>query len=90
MKNENFEKISDAYQLTEGAIIKEKDQDELFEVGEYDADKKGYTVFPFEEGVRMDDFNLVISEDELIDNYLIETEKGENDPTDDSLISDSI
>jgi hypothetical protein len=88
MKNKNFEIISDAYQLAKGSIIKEKDQDELFELGEYDADKKGYTVSPFEDGVRFDDFNMVISESELMDNYLIETEK--DDPADDPLISDSL
>ena len=87
MKNENFEIISDAYQLAEGSIIKEKDQEELFELGEYDADKKGYIVFPFEEGVRFDDFNMVISESELMDNYLIEKEKGGDDLTDDPLIN---
>jgi hypothetical protein len=90
MKNDNFETISDAYQLAEGSIIKEKDQDELFKLGEYDADKKGYTVFPFEDGVQFDDFNLVVSESELMDNYLIETEKNQNDSTDDSLLSDSL
>jgi hypothetical protein len=90
MKNEKFEIISDAYQLAEGSIIKEKDQDELFELGEYDADKKGYTVFPFEDGVRFEDFTMVVSESELMDNYLIETEKDENAPTDDPLISDSL
>ena|ERR1700742_1519535 len=87
MKNENFEIISDAYQLAEGSIIKEKDQEELFELGEYDADKKGYVVFPFEAGVRFDDFNMVISESKLMDNYLIEKEKGEDDLIDDPLIN---
>jgi len=90
MKNKNFDNISDAYQLAQGSIIKEKDQEELFELGEYSADKKGYTVFPFEDGLRFDDFNMVISENELMDNYLIETDKGENGPTDDPLISDSL
>jgi len=59
-------------------------------LGEYDADKKGYTVFPFEDGVRFEDFTMVVSESELMDNYLIETEKDENAPTDDPLISDSL
>jgi hypothetical protein len=90
MKNENFEAISDAYQLAEGSIIKEKDQEELFELGEYDADKKGYILFPFEEGVRFDDFSILVTESELMDNYLIEKEKDENDATDDPLISDSL
>jgi len=83
MKNGNFETISDAYQLAEGSIIKEKDQEELFELGEYDADKKGYTVFPYEDGQRFDDFNLVISESELMDNYLIKSSA-------EDLISDAI
>jgi hypothetical protein len=83
MKNGNFETISDAYQLAEGSIIKEKDQEELFELGEYDADKKGYTVFPYEDGQRFDDFNLVISESELMDNYLIKS-------SDEDLLSDAI
>ena len=83
MKNGNFETINDAYQLAEGSIIKEKDQEELFELGEYDADKKGYTVFPYEDGQRFDDFNLVISESELMDNYLIKS-------SDEDLLSDAI
>ena len=87
MKNKNFETISDAYQLAEGSIIKEKDQEELFELGEYDADKKGYVVFPFEEGVRFDDFSILVTENELMDNYLIEKEKGGDDLTDDPLIN---
>jgi hypothetical protein len=90
MKNNKFEPILDAYQLTAGSIIKEKDQDELFEVGEYDPEKKGYTVFPFEDGAKFDDFNIVVSEDELMDNYLIESAKGEDDETNDPLLSDSI
>ena len=79
MKNQNFETISDAYQLTKGSIIKEKDQEELFEVGQYDADKKGYSVLPYEDGERFEDFNMVISEDELMDNYLIKTKEEEKD-----------
>jgi hypothetical protein len=86
MKN-NFEPILDAYQLVEGSIIKEKDQDELFKVGAYDPDKKGYTVYPYSEGVEFDDFNLLVTESELMDNYLIETKK---DIADDELLSDSI
>ena len=90
MKN-NFEPILDAYQLAEGSIIKEKDQDEIFELGGYDADKKGYAVFPFEDGIRFEDFTMVVSESELMDNYLIETKKeDEDDESDDSLLSDSI
>jgi hypothetical protein len=84
----NFEIISDAYQLAEGSIIKEKDQEELFELGQYDADKKGYAVFPFEDGVRFDDFTMVISESELMDNYLVE--KGDDEVAGDPLLSDSL
>ncbi len=87
MKNGNFETISDAYQLTEGSIIKEKDQEELFELGEYDADKKAYTVFPFEDGVRFEDFNMVVSESELMDNYLI---KSSDEEAEEDLLSDAI
>jgi hypothetical protein len=88
MKNGNYETISDAYQLTEGSIIKEKDQEELFELGQYDADKKGYTVFPYEDGVRFNDFNMVISESELMDNYLIK--KSSDEEADNDLLSDAI
>jgi hypothetical protein len=91
MKNDSFEPILDAYQLVEGAIIKGKEQQELFEVGEYDPEKKGYTVFPFEDGVKFDDFSIVVSEDELMDNYLIETKKDDDEEDDnDELLSDSI
>jgi hypothetical protein len=87
MKNDSFEPIIDAYQLVEGAIIKGKEQEELFEVGEYDPEKKGYTVFPFEDGVKFYDFSIVISEDELMDNYLIETKKDDSEEdADDELL----
>jgi hypothetical protein len=89
MKNKNFEPILDAYQLAEGSIVKEKDQDEIFEIGVYDAEKKGYTVFPFEDGVRFEDFTMVISESELMDNYLVESKNGDNE-TDDELLSDDV
>ena len=90
MKN-HFQPILDAYELTEGAIIKEKDQDELFEVGTYDADKKGYTVYPYGDGTRFDDFSIVVSESELMDNYLIESkEDAEEDAADDELLSDTL
>ncbi|MFI5162297.1 MAG: hypothetical protein ACHQHN_13545 [Sphingobacteriales bacterium] len=86
-----FEPILDAYQLAEGSIIKEKDQDEIFELGEYDADKKGYTVFPFEDGIRFEDFTMVISEEELMDNYLIESKKGDDeDDSEGPMLSDSL
>jgi hypothetical protein len=86
-----FETILDAYQLAEGSIIKEKDQDEIFELGAYDADKKGYAVFPFEDGIRFEDFTMVISESELMDNYLIESKKGEDEgDTDGPMLSDAL
>jgi hypothetical protein len=89
----NFEPILDAYQLAEGSVIKEKDQDEIFELGQYDAEKKGYEVFPFENGVRFEDFTMVVSEDELMDNYLVETESdddNDDEESEDPLLSDSL
>jgi len=74
MKN-NFEQITDAYQLVEGAKIKGKKQDEIFELGSYDPMKRGYIVYPFEEGVKFDDFSVLMSEKELMTNYLIENVK---------------
>jgi len=75
MKNNNFENITDAYQLVSGARIKGKKQDEIFELGAYDANKRGYTVYPYEEGVKFNDFSVVIAERELKNNYLIESAK---------------
>jgi len=75
MKNNNFENITDAYQLVSGARIKGKKQDEIFELGAYDANKRGYTVFPYEEGMKFNDFSVVIAEKELKNNYLIESAK---------------
>lgn len=74
MKN-NFEQITDAYQLVEGAKIKGKKQDEIFELGSYDPMKRGYIVYPYEEGVKFDDFSVLMSEKELMNNYLIENVK---------------
>ena len=37
--------------------------------------KRGYTVYPFEEGVKFDDFSVLMSEKELKNNYLIESIK---------------
>jgi hypothetical protein len=74
MKN-NFEQITDAYQLVEGAKIKGRKQEEIFELGGYDPFKRGYTVYPFEEGVKFDDFSVQMSEKELMINYLIENMK---------------
>ena len=75
MKNNNFENITDAYQLVSGARIKGKKQDEIFELGEYDANKRGYTVYPYEAGMKFNDFSVVIAEKELKNNYLIESAK---------------
>ncbi len=75
MKNNNFENITDAYQLVSGARIKGKKQEEIFELGEYDANKRGYTVYPYEEGVKFNNFSVVIAEKELKNNYLIESAK---------------
>lgn len=71
MKNDNFEYITDAYQLVQGAKIKGKKQEEIFELGSYDPDKRGYTVYPYEEGVKFTDFSVLMSEKELMNNYLI-------------------
>lgn len=74
MRN-NFEQITDAYQLVEGAKIKGKKQDEIFELGSYDPMKRGYVVYPYEEGIKFDDFSVLMSEKELMTNYLIENIK---------------
>ena len=75
MKNNNFETITDAYQLVCGAKIRGKSQDEIFELGNYDASKRGYNLYPFEDGIKYNDFSVVISEKELKTNYLIEVLK---------------
>jgi hypothetical protein len=89
MKN-NFQPILDAYQLVEGAVIKGKEQDELFEVGTYDAEKKGYTVYPYQDGARFDDFNILVTEDELMDNYLIESKEDAERDSDEDALSDTL
>ena len=73
MKNIIFNNIKDAYQLVKGAKIKGKHQEEIFELGAYDPIKRGYNVYPFEDGVKFDDFRVIISEKELMNNYLIES-----------------
>ena len=75
MKNINFEYITDSYQLVQGAKIKGKKQEEIFELGSYDPNKRSYTVYPFEEGVKFNDFSVLMSEKELMTNYLIENIK---------------
>lgn len=72
MKNINFKEIKDAYQLVEGAKIKGKNYEEIFELGHYDANKRGYTLYPFEDGLRFEDFCVIVSERELKTNYVIE------------------
>lgn len=76
MKNTTFENIFDAYQLVSGAKIKAKNYDEVYELGQYDGIKRGYTLYAFEDGVRFEDFSVIISENELMNNYLIEKGKG--------------
>jgi hypothetical protein len=75
MKNITFNDIKDAYQLVQGAKIKGKNQEEIFELGQYDANKRGYVVFPFEDGVIFNDFSMIMSEKELMTNYMIENVK---------------
>src|SRR5436190_1200534 len=41
MKNITFQNISDSYQLVSGAKIKSKNYDEVYELGEYDGNKRG-------------------------------------------------
>jgi len=72
MKNITFNDIKDAYQLVQGAKIKGKTQEEVFELGEYDTNKRGYIVYPFEDGVIFTDFSMIITEKELMTNYTIE------------------
>jgi len=86
----NFQPIEDAYELSEGSIVKGKNQEELFQLGEYDADKKGYTAYAYENGERFGDFSVLITEDELMDNYLVrsaneEESEGEQAAGDDTL-----
>jgi len=75
MKNNNFENILDAYQLVAGAKIKGKQEDEIFELGAYDALKRGYIVYPLENGVKFNDFSVIVSEKELKNSFLIEAGK---------------
>jgi hypothetical protein len=76
MKNNHFETIFDAYQLVSGAKIKGKQQDEIFELGTYDALKRSYTLYPLDHGIRYDDFSVLVSERELKNNFMIEAGKG--------------
>ena len=72
MKNNEFAPIKDAYQLVQGAKIKGIKHEEIFELGSYDPDKRGYTVYPYEDGVKFNDFSVIVSEKELKTHYVIE------------------
>ena len=72
MKNNEFAPIKDAYQLVQGAKIKGIKHEEVFEMGSYDPDKRGYTIYPFEDGVKFNDFSVIVSEKELMTHYVIE------------------
>lgn len=72
MKNNQFAPIKDAYQLVQGAKIKGIKHEEIFELGNYDPNKRGYTVYPYEDGVKFDDFSVIVSEKELKTHYVIE------------------
>ncbi len=69
----DFITINDAYQLVEGAKIRAKKYpEELFVLDGYDANKRGYLVYPFDEGMQFNDFGVVISGNELMYDYEIE------------------
>jgi hypothetical protein len=72
MKNNEFAPIKDAYQLVQGAKIKGIKHEEIFEMGNYDPDKRGYTIYPYEDGVKFNDFSVIVSEKELMTHYVIE------------------
>jgi hypothetical protein len=72
MKNNEFAPIKDAYQLVQGAKIKGIKHEEVFEMGSYDPDKRGYTIYPYEDGVKFNDFSVIVSEKELMTHYVIE------------------
>ena len=72
MKNNEFAPIKDAYQLVQGAKIKGIKHEEVFEMGGYDPNKRGYTIYPFEDGVKFNDFSVIVSEKELMAHYVIE------------------
>ncbi|MVN91099.1 hypothetical protein [Mucilaginibacter aquatilis] len=72
MKNTQFAPIKDAYQLVQGAKVKGIKYEEVFELGTYDPNKRGYTIYPFEDGVKFNDFSIIVSEKELKTHYVIE------------------
>lgn len=72
MKSNKFETIIDAYQLVEGAQIRAKQNiEEIFTLAKYQADKRGYMVYPLDNGVIYQDFGVLISESELMKDYEI-------------------
>jgi hypothetical protein len=73
MKINNFITINDAYQLVEGGKIRAKKYpEELFVLSSYDADKRGYMLYPYDEGQQFTDFGVLITESELMYDYEIE------------------
>jgi len=69
----NFITINDAYQLVEGAKIRAKKYpEELFVLDRYDADKRGYMIYPFDEGMQFNDFGVLVTENELRYDYEIQ------------------
>jgi len=72
MKNNQFAPIKDAYQLVQGAKVKGIKHEEVFELGTYDPNKRGYTIYPFEDGVKFNDFSIIVSENELKTHYVVE------------------
>ncbi len=72
MKANDFETIYDAYQLVEGAHIRAKKYpEEIFVLDSYDANKRGYKLYPFDNGVQFNDFSVLITEKELKHDYEI-------------------
>lgn len=72
MKSNKFETILDAYQLAEGAHIRAKQNpEEIFTLAEYKADKRGYMAYPIDNGIKYQDFGVLITETELMKDYEI-------------------
>lgn len=70
---DNYNTINDAYQLVEGAKIRaKKNPEEIFVLSHYDADKRGYVLCPYDDGTQFNDFEVVVSENELIFDYEIQ------------------
>ena len=72
MKSNKFETIIDAYQLVAGAQIRAKQNpEEIFTLSGYQADKRGYMVYPLDNGITYQDFGVLITESELMKDYEI-------------------